>query len=425
MQDIVEGEPEEDYYTCVWTKDLESGDPLLCVAGNNANIKVIDVLRGKLLRVLPGHGGEIDDLAISPINPYILASASEDSTVRIWSLDPAHAQQPCAAILEGDGHKETVMSIAFHSSGRYLLSGGVDHIINLWTLPEFPDSNTGTNKPTRIYYPHFSTSEIHLDIVDCVCFHGDLILSKAANEECIVLWSINGFSSSNPSPPPSLAPTTHDAQRETRSAFTPVPSSTSQEQPGPQYTRLLQFSTPESPIIFMRFSLYPGSTSLKTNPILAFCNTQSKIYFWDLARLNKYQDFTNSGISIKDSNLRPSFLNPFQHRNRSAGNPLSRVQRDNSPTESSSSFATGNSDGTGAGEKEKGDKGRIDWERSVKGWQDKYEMGDSIEVLEPHKEEMVKGLGFTGRQLAWSADGMWCVVVGSAGVFAVLQRWGK
>lgn len=61
----------------------------------------------------------------------------------------------------------------------------------------------------------------------------------------------------------------------------------------------------------------------------------------------------------------------------------------------------------------------------MKGWQDKYEMGDSIEVLEPHKEEMVKGLGFTGRQLAWSADGMWCVVVGSAGVFAVLQRWGK
>jgi polycomb protein EED len=54
---------------------------------------------------------EINDLAISPINPYILASASEDSTVRIWSLDPAHARQPCAAILEGDGHKETVLTL--------------------------------------------------------------------------------------------------------------------------------------------------------------------------------------------------------------------------------------------------------------------------------------------------------------------------
>jgi polycomb protein EED len=54
---------------------------------------------------------EINDLAISPINPYILASASEDSTVRIWSLDPAHSRQPCAAILEGDGHKETVLTL--------------------------------------------------------------------------------------------------------------------------------------------------------------------------------------------------------------------------------------------------------------------------------------------------------------------------
>jgi len=31
--------------------------------------------------------------------------------VRIWSLDPAHDAQPCAAILEGDGHRETVLSL--------------------------------------------------------------------------------------------------------------------------------------------------------------------------------------------------------------------------------------------------------------------------------------------------------------------------
>lgn len=73
--------------------------------------------------------------------------------MRIWSLDPTHARQPCAAILEGDGHKETVLTVvgvmlkklrhfdanysqSFHQSGRYLLSGGIDHIINLVsTLP--------------------------------------------------------------------------------------------------------------------------------------------------------------------------------------------------------------------------------------------------------------------------------------------------
>lgn len=71
--------------------------------------------------------------------------------MRIWSLDPAHKDRPCAAILEGDGHKETVLSLvkdppgrliqcfadnykSFHSSGRYLLSGGIDHMINLVSL---------------------------------------------------------------------------------------------------------------------------------------------------------------------------------------------------------------------------------------------------------------------------------------------------
>lgn len=54
---------------------------------------------------------EIEDLKFSPTNPQILASACEDSTVRIWSLDPAHAKQPCIAILAGDGHRETILSL--------------------------------------------------------------------------------------------------------------------------------------------------------------------------------------------------------------------------------------------------------------------------------------------------------------------------
>jgi polycomb protein EED len=94
------------------------------------------------------------DLAISPASPLILASASADHTVRLWSLDNAHdpsvdGRQPCAAICAGEGHRESVLSIvriacfvrleidgllepkAFHPLGRYLLSGGMDHAINL------------------------------------------------------------------------------------------------------------------------------------------------------------------------------------------------------------------------------------------------------------------------------------------------------
>ncbi|KUJ16798.1 WD40 repeat-like protein, partial [Mollisia scopiformis] len=237
------------HFACAWSKDRETGDPLLCVAGSTAKIKVINVITGECLRVLAGHGGEINDLAVSPTDPYILATGSDDCTVRIWSLDPAHEAQPCCAILEGEGHKETILSVSFHKSGRYLLSGGVDHIINMWTLPELPDINTGTNRTTRIFYPHFSTSEIHTNIIDCVAWHNDLILSKAARDHSIVLWSIANFDSTLPPPLPSAAPI-HDPSKDTRSAFH---SSTT---PTALYTRHLQFSIPDSDIIFMRFSLF-------------------------------------------------------------------------------------------------------------------------------------------------------------------------
>lgn len=94
-------------------------------------------------------------------------------------------------------------------------------------------------------------------------------------------------------------------------------------------------------------------------------------------------------------------------------------QRTNSPTGSSSSRLTGSDVLTGDKE-----KGKIDWDKSLKVWWEKYEMGDVLGNLVPHKEEVVKGVSFTGRSLAWSNGGNWCVIAGSGGVFALLHRWG-
>jgi hypothetical protein len=73
---------------------------------------------------------------------------------------------------------------AFHGTGRYILSGGQDHIVNLvcihvlcsstyqeitrskWTLPEVPYDYIKTQKPIVVHYPHFSTSDVHSNIVD-------------------------------------------------------------------------------------------------------------------------------------------------------------------------------------------------------------------------------------------------------------------
>ena len=51
------------------------------------------------------------DLKISPVDPTLLASASADSSIRIWSLNPKHSGQPLACILSGEGHRETVLTV--------------------------------------------------------------------------------------------------------------------------------------------------------------------------------------------------------------------------------------------------------------------------------------------------------------------------
>ncbi|RDW91081.1 hypothetical protein BP5796_02246 [Coleophoma crateriformis] len=425
---------DEDFYYCTWTKNLATGAPLVCAAGKGAKIKIFDVKEGRIVQELTGHGGDINWLAICPTNPQIIASTSDDYTIRVWSLDPSHKPQPCAAILAGGGHKDKILTLAWHETGRYILSAGIERIINLWTLPELPDENTGTDHPTRIHYPHFSTSEVHDDIVDCVSFYHDLIISKAAKDP-IVLWAINGFSSNSPPPPPASEPTTHDTQRSTRSAFTPSSSSyipatanafSPTMPPHTHFTRLIQFHNPESDLFYTRFGLFQPPTP-EGHTILAMCSNSSKMMFWDLARLEEYFEYSNLPSQLQQTS-RPEFLMPVRSRNRQ-GKQTSAIKPHLSvPTHiiRESSTQTESTNSTNMEAQDTADTGRLNEVDTMKTkdlWDSKYSMADPSRELLPHREEVAKGLEFVGRQVAWSRGGEWCVVAGSASFVAVFSRW--
>ena len=91
--------------------DPQTKRPLLCTGGVGAKVKIYDVLANKLKTCFIGHGGDVNDLITSPIDPSLFASASDDTTVRIWSLDPIHDAQPCICILAGEGHSGGLLAI--------------------------------------------------------------------------------------------------------------------------------------------------------------------------------------------------------------------------------------------------------------------------------------------------------------------------
>jgi len=258
----------------VWSKDAKTGDPLLLVTGVSPKIKVLNVKTGELTRTLIGHGAPVNDLKISSRSPQILASCSEDRSIRLWNLNPSHEKNPTTHILAGAGHKEQILTISIHHSGRYLLSGGIDTMINFWVLPLLvgDEQPLPDGKVDVIHYPHFSTLEVHYDMVDCIEWYGDLILSRATRENKIVLWKIDGFSSTSDPPSRDSAPIADHKAGYTRSCF------------GGKFQVLLQFSTPLTTVFYMRFGLFHQPDQ---RPILAAGNEKSRFSFWDLQSLEE------------------------------------------------------------------------------------------------------------------------------------------
>ncbi|KAJ4300475.1 hypothetical protein N0V88_003150 [Collariella sp. IMI 366227] len=387
--------------------DPKTQDPWLCIAGNDGTVKVYNVKQGKLVRTLVGHGGGINDLATSPASPLIIASASADTTVRIWSLAKAHEKQPCVCILGGEGHSYDLLSVAFHDNGRYVLSAGHDQVINLWALPEFPSEHTDV--PLVIYYPHFSSSEIHNNLVDCVAFHGDLILSRACHEDSIVLWQIAGFSSSDPIPDPLTAPTPTDMARQTRSYFTPT---LSRARPA-MFTRLAQFHTPDCGVqFFMRFRMFhaPGK-----HPVLAFANAKSRTFFWDLRRFGEYSRYMEdlreargkgkaaaSGVAAVVGGWDREFEVVCVEWWGGMGSMVSA-----SPDPESAATVLGGHS-----------------KETLQAWAEMYDLSDPVGYVKAHRSLQIDG-GFVGRQVGWSPEGEWCVVVGNGNRALIYQRWVK
>jgi len=79
---------------------------------------------------LTGHRDAITSVALHP-KFSLCASASEDSTVKVWDFESGEFEQTLK------GHTNTVQCVAFDLQGKYLASCSADLSIKLWLVETF------------------------------------------------------------------------------------------------------------------------------------------------------------------------------------------------------------------------------------------------------------------------------------------------
>ena len=162
---------EKDVGNPVYAVALPSHDPHFIAYGgdNNNNIRMRYSEDGDWRGEVSGHTNHVYSLAFKP-NSYLLASGSEDNTVRIWDVGNNNRQHVRAL----RGHTKSVWSVAWSPDGRTLASASSDGTVRLWN----PDN--GIN---------FAVLRGHTQQVYCVAWSPDgRILASGSADKTVRLW---------------------------------------------------------------------------------------------------------------------------------------------------------------------------------------------------------------------------------------------
>ena len=222
-----------------------------------------------------------------------------------------------------------------------------------------------------------------------MAFYGDLVLSKCAREEKVVLWRINGFESTARPPSVQDAPIATTAHEATRSAFGDG-----------GYQRLLQFGVFDVEPFYIRFGLFlppPGQ-----HPILASGSTSGRIFLWDLEQLVRW---------LPEADLPFPLVSPDADPGRSKRGRRRKTESNDTISLSDASTGTGPITDPASS-----------WRSSTRPGP-MHDLSDPFQVIQAHQIVDLEKATFVTRKIAFSQSGEWMLVVGEHSTVAIFSRW--
>jgi len=134
---------------------VSSDDQHLAAAGSKGLIHICDVAEREVQFDLAGHTGPVYALAYST-NPWVLASASVDRTVRWWDPNSGAEIGNDKRPFTGD-----MRSVAFSTDGLMMAAGGDPRNVTLWSMNSWEVTRTMTGHPLTVrsvaFSPDFKT----------------------------------------------------------------------------------------------------------------------------------------------------------------------------------------------------------------------------------------------------------------------------
>jgi WD40 repeat protein len=141
----------------------------LASASNDTTVRLNTMSRQRDFRLLTDHKHPVTAVTFSPDEQY-LASGAKDGTIKLWYISTG---QP---FISFKAHRDNIPSLAFSPDGSLLASASKDRTIKIWDVPSGRE---------------LKTLEGHQDGVNAIAFSPDgSVLASASWDKTVKLWGL-------------------------------------------------------------------------------------------------------------------------------------------------------------------------------------------------------------------------------------------